>query len=59
MKDKVLNIPNILSILRILMVGGKLVEAIILAGGKLGLKKKNEDTVGRILKGLANIILLL
>lgn len=39
---------------KILMIGGKLVESIILAGGKLGLKKKNEDTIGRILKGLAN-----
>jgi len=44
---------------KILMIGGKLVESIILAGGKLGLKKKSEDTVGRIIKGLANIILLL
>ena len=42
---------------KILMVGGKLVESIILAGGKLGLKKKNEDTVGRILKGLSNLLL--
>ena len=41
------------------MIGGKLVESIIKAGGKLGLKKKNEDTVGRILKGLANVVLLL
>ena len=44
---------------KILMIGGKLVESIIKAGGKLGLKKKNEDTVGRILKGLANVVLLL
>ena len=44
---------------KILMIGGKFIESIILAGGKLGLKKKNEDTVGRILKGLANTVLLL
>ena len=40
---------------KILMIGGKFIEAIILAGGKLGLRKKNEDTVGRFSKGLGNI----
>ena len=40
------------------MIGGKLVEYIIEEGGKLGIKKKNEDTIGRILKGLANIFSL-
>lgn len=43
-------------VFKILMIGGKLIESIILAGGKLGLKKKNEDTTGRVLKGLANIL---
>ena len=38
------------------MIGGDLVKIIIEAGGKLGLNKKNEDTIGRILKGLANIL---
>ena len=38
---------------KILMIGGKLTESIIEAGGKLGIKKKNEDTIGRILKGLS------
>ncbi len=37
----------------ILMIGGKLVTSIIEIGGKLGLKSKNEDTIGRILKGLS------
>jgi len=40
---------------KILMIGGDLVKIIIEAGGKLGLKKKNEDTIGRILKGLSII----
>lgn len=44
---------------KILMIGGELVSSIIEMGGKLGLKSKNEDTIGRILKGLANIVLLL
>ena len=41
---------------KILMIGGKLVESIIEAGRKLGIKKKNADTIRRILKGLAKII---
>ena len=41
--------------LKILMISGQLVKSIIETGGKLGLKNKNEDTIGRILKGLANI----
>lgn len=36
------------------MIGGQLVISIIEVGGKLGIKSKNEDTIGRILKGLAN-----
>lgn len=44
---------------KVLMIGGNLVAAIIEAGGKLGIKSKNEDTVGRVLKGLANVVLLL
>ena len=43
---------------KILMVDSKLVESIILAGGKLGLRRKNEDTVGRVLKGLSSILIL-
>ena len=43
----------------ILMIGGNLVVSIIEAGGKLGLKKNNEDTVGRVLKGLSNVILVI
>jgi len=39
---------------RIIMIGGQLVISIIEVGGKLGIKSKNEDTIGRILKGLAN-----
>lgn len=42
---------------KILMIGGNLVITIIEAGGKLGIKKKEEDTIGRILKGLANIFI--
>ena len=41
--------------LKILMISGQLVKSIIETGGKLGLKNKNEDTIGRVLKGLANI----
>jgi len=37
------------------MIGGELVSSIINAGGKLGIKSKNEDTIGRILKGLSSI----
>ena len=44
---------------KILMIGGKLVKSIIDLGGRLGLKSKKEDTVGRVLKGLANVILIL
>ena len=33
---------------KILMIGGHLVESIIGAGGKLGLKNKEDDTIGRI-----------
>jgi len=33
---------------KILMIVGKLIESIILVGGKLGLKEKNEVIVGRI-----------
>lgn len=42
---------------KILMIGGKLVAFIIEAGGKLGIKSKNEDTIGRVLKGLSNSLL--
>ena len=38
------------------MIGCKVVASIINAGRKLGVKSKNEDTIGWILKGLANII---
>ena len=41
-----------------LVIGGKLVESIIKAGGKLGMKSKKEDTIGRTLKGLENVVLL-
>ena len=37
---------------KILMIGGQLVSSIIETGGKFGIKSKNEDTIGRILKGL-------
>lgn len=42
---------------KILMIGGKLVEYIVEKGGKLGLKDKEEDTIGRILKGLSSILI--
>ncbi len=32
---------------------------ILMISGKLGLKSKNEDTSGRVLKGLVNVVLLL
>ena len=38
---------------KILMIGWKLVESIILKGGKLGLKSKEEFTIERVLKGLS------
>ena len=42
---------------KILMIGGDLVASIVEIGGRLGLKSKNEDTVGRVLKGLSNYLL--
>ena len=42
---------------KILMIGNMVVEAINEAGGELGSKKKNDDTVGRILKELSNLLL--
>ncbi|MFC1528993.1 hypothetical protein ACFL5B_03705 [Candidatus Latescibacterota bacterium] len=42
-----------------LMIGGILVESIIEAGGKLGIKSKREDTIGRVLKGLTCFILIM
>jgi len=44
---------------KILMIGGKLVASTILKGGILGLNSKEEVIIGRVLKGLANIALLL
>ena len=44
---------------KILVIGGHLVATIIEAGGKLGIKSKNEDTIGRVLKGLASIPLII
>lgn len=41
---------------RILLFGGQIIISIIEAGGKIGIKDKKEDTVGRILKGLACIL---
>ena len=37
----------------LLINDNKLIKSIIEAGGRLGIKNKNEDTIGRILKGLA------
>ncbi len=44
---------------KFLMIGGEIVKSIVEAGGKMGLKSKKEDTIGRVLKGLANVALLL
>ena len=41
---------------KILMIGGKLVASIIEAGRKLGIKKKNEDTIGKDIKGFIKCI---
>ena len=38
------------------MICGDFVKIIIEAGGKLGIKSKSEDTIGRILKGLSNTL---
>ncbi len=42
---------------KILMIGGHLVLSIIEADDKLGIKSKNENTIGRILKGLSYILI--
>ena len=43
---------------KILMINGQLVTSIIEVRGKLGIKSKKEDNIGRILKGLSKILIL-
>lgn len=45
-------------VFKILMIDGQLVTSIIEVGGKLGIKSKKEDNIGRILKGLSKILIL-
>jgi len=46
-------------LIEIAMLAYAIAFKILMIGGKLGLKSKNEDTIGRFLKGLANVVLLL
>jgi len=41
---------------QILMSNSRISKTIIDAGGRLGLKSKKEDTIGRILKGLTVLL---
>ncbi len=40
----------------LLIRDNKLVKFIIEAGGRLGIKTKSEDTIGRVLKGLCDLL---